>query len=335
MRGGLRRGFTLVELLVVIAIIGILVALLLPAVQSAREAARRLQCINKLKQMSLAAHNYHSANNSFPPGRTLPNSSWSAHARLLPYLEQAAAYELVDFGKAPTQKAKLLHFSAFRCPSDLEDRMNGSEPGHQQGWGRVNYKGCAGSDTGQWFGGQNREQSDGIFQTNRYITIGDIKDGTSNTAIFAEAVLGDGQHFVISVPGDWFAIATSNKTREQVYQACSALNPTAPGQESNFTGRGKQIACSGRNWVWGNFIPNRYNHVMPPNTASCGRYGGGNSMDASVNDAGGATTASSNHPGGCTVALADGSVRFINDSIAIQTWWALGSANGREVFSLP
>jgi prepilin-type N-terminal cleavage/methylation domain-containing protein/prepilin-type processing-associated H-X9-DG protein len=327
----LRLAFTLVELLVVIAIIGVLVALLLPAVQSAREAARRMQCGNHLKQLGLAAHNYHSVHSSFPPGRTLPNHSWSAHARLLPYIEQGNAYLLVDFKQSPTAKAAKMHFSIFRCPSDASDRMTGGEPGHQKGWGRVNYKGCAGSDTGQWLGVNKGEQNDGIFRTNHYTTIADLRDGTSHTAIFAEAVLGDGQHYKVEVPGDWFGIPTSAKTRQQVYDECKKLDPTNPANESNFVGASKQIACSGRNWVWGNFIPNRYNHVMPPNGPSCGRFAGSGSMDASVNDAGGATSASSRHPGTVTVALADGSVRTVQDQIDIHLWWAAGSIAGGEV----
>ena len=332
------RGFTLVELLVVIAIIGVLVALLLPAVQAARESARRTECLNNLKQLAVGTHNYHDTQNYFPAGRTTQDSagrsmhSWSAHARLLPYIEESAAFDLVDFRASPTLAAKTTHIDTFVCPSEVTDRMVNSGNGtHQAGWGRVNYKSCAGSDVGTMIGGSPpQEKNNGVFRTNEWIRFPDITDGTTHTCLFAEAVLGDGDVNVVEVPGDWLAIAMSNKTRKQVYDACVALNPKNLSTDPALTGSSKQIAASGRNWVWGNYIPNRYNHVMPPNTQSCGRFSGSSRMDASVNDRGGATTASSRHQGGINVALADGSARYIDERIQINVWWALGSINGGE-----
>jgi prepilin-type N-terminal cleavage/methylation domain-containing protein len=341
-----RDGFTLVELLVVIAIIGILVALLLPAVQVARESSRRTACLNNMKQMGIGAHHYHDVNRTFPAGRITRHPdgssghSWSAHARMLPFLEQVAVYELtrcrqngnllMPLSCGPNRDAKESHVNVFRCPSDHKETMSGypDSVGHQVGWGRVNIRTCAGSDTGEMRG--QVEQNDGVFRTNMYVAIRDIKDGTSFTTLFSEAVLGDGDVRKVSVPGDWFPVPTSARTREEVFEACASLNPTDESQRSQFTGRGKQIACSGRNWVWGNYVPNRYNHVMPPNAHSCGRWGGGSRMDASVNSKGGATTASSRHIGGVNICLADSSTRFVVDEIDLQIWWAIGSIDVGE-----
>jgi len=321
-----------VELLVVIAIIGILIGLLLPAVQAVREAARRTECSNNIRQIALAAHNYQTGQRYFPAGRLVGDEgdTWSQHARLLPYLEQAAAYDLVHYDYSPghsvNANARTCQIETFRCPSDRNKMLGPSGKDHP-GWGKNNYKGNAGNDTGQWKNG--KEQNNGIFLTNEFIRVEDILDGTTHTALFAEAVLGDAENQRVSVPSDWFAISTSNTTREAVYTACNAFDPEKnPG---SWLGEPKQISRSGRNWVYGNYIPTRYNHIMPPNSHSCGRYGGGGDMDATVNNNGGATAASSRHSGGANVAMADASVTFLSENVNIQVWWALGSRDGNEV----
>src|SRR5829696_7474861 len=127
-----RRGFTLIELLVVIAIIGVLIALLLPAVQAAREAARRSQCANNLKQIGLAIHAYADSYNVFPAGRSslaqavVGGENWSVHAFLLPWLEQAQTFDALNFHLRPDQSvendtAQRLWINAYLCPSDFHD----------------------------------------------------------------------------------------------------------------------------------------------------------------------------------------------------------------------
>jgi len=322
-----RAGFTLVELLVVIAIIGILVALLLPAVQAAREAARRISCANHLHQLAIAASNYHSVHGCFPAGRfreygTIGECTWSQHARLLPYLEQVQLDTIIDYNREPAYSVgRLQPISFFRCPSDI-DRLADSDPDYEYShaqWGRNNYKGNAGNDVGIW--DPPDEQNNGIFLTNVVISVDDITDGTNQTALFSEAVLGDGDSDNIDIPGDWFVIGIQNATTQHVYQACMNVTPQ--------TGSSNQISHSGRNWIYGNYVPTRYNHIMPPNRRSCTRAWGGNS-DAYVNDGGGATTASSRHPGGVNLCTADGATRFISDDIDIRVWWALGSSDGGE-----
>ena len=334
MRRVRRLAFTLVELLVVITIIGILTALLLPAVQSARGAARRMQCNNHLHQLVVAAQNYHEMYGNFPPGRTKKDKrtgqalqAWSQHARLLPFLEQTNVRSMIDYTQRPGSGANLQartsEVNVFRCPSD-QNRMVVNYGKNHFGWGKNNYKANAGNDTGQMIG--DKEQNNGVFLTDEVIGADDVSDGLSKTALFSEAVLGDADDRRIEIPSDWFRIGQNSRTREDVYRACLSVVPQL--------GPANQICRSGRNWTYGNYIPTRYNHVMPPNTASCARRNAtSGDLDATVNDNGGATTASSCHHGGVNVALADGSARFIVEKIDIKVWWALGSRNGDETLS--
>ncbi len=326
MRRSRCSGFTLVELLVVIAIIGTLIGLLLPAVQMVREAVRRSSCSNNLHQMAVAVQAYRAQYNCFPPGRFKSNvHRWSQHARLLPFLQEANVSVKIDYhsspGSAVNMEARMSHIAVFRCPSDT-NRMRDPYKKNHYGWGKNNYKGNAGNDIGLYKNGN--EQNNGIFMSNIIVKDAEIFDGDGNTALFAEAVLGDGDDQTIEIPGDWFRIPETHQTRNAVYNACKNVEPGV--------GPGNQICRSGRNWVWGNYIPTRYNHVMPPNTASCCRRDSSSGdLDAKVNDKGGATTASSYHPGGVNVVMCDASGKFINESIDIETWWALGSRDGEEV----
>lgn len=337
----LRRGFTLVELLVVIAIIGILVALLLPAVQAAREAARRSQCTNNLRQLGLAAHNFEGAKKSFPIGRRSgttinPDGSnstilqWGHLSLILPYAEEESVHDLIDYTQGSgISPARLVQIGFFLCPSDSsEDRMNvpvcqGTE------WadaGRTNYHGNGGNDTGQskTIGGVVVEQNNGIFVTNLAVKFKHITDGTSHTALYSEAIRGDGNNNLAEVPGDWFRISGTNQTAAVVFQKCSGLSNPAGSVG------GSQYSCRGRNWVHGDYTTSRYNHVMPPNGISCSQSSSGNVNAIPVNEDGTATTASSRHSGGVNMASADGSTHFVSEDIDYLIWSALGSRNGAE-----
>jgi prepilin-type N-terminal cleavage/methylation domain-containing protein len=340
--GGPTSGFTLVELLVVIAIIGLLVALLLPAIQSAREAGRRGQCLNHLRQLSVAALNYEQSNKKFPPGRLKPRA-WSQLVRMLPYLEESSIYQNIDLAeKIANQDLVKQHPELFRCPSDAEDRLQELGDSESQfDWGRNNYRGNAGSGIGMMYtpagaaSGEGeielaefptKQLQNGIFVTNRTVKMSDVIDGTSHTALFSEAVIGDGDDTLVEVPGDWFAISTSSDTSSKVYSACVALN-VATMNKSKF-----QFSKSGRNWVRGNYASARYNHIMPPNERSCARSDG-NLGAGDVNENGGATTASSRHPGGVNLMRADGSGQFVAENVELAAWQAFGSRNGGEVIS--
>jgi hypothetical protein len=325
----------------VIAIIGILVALLLPAIQAAREAGRRSQCLNQMRQLSVAALNYELSHKKFPPGRIKQgdNRHWSQFIRLLPYLEESNVYGLIDFEDKIKDQTDVVkqRMEVFLCPSDAEDRLSdlAADEDSQYDWGRNNYRGNAGSGTGEMYdpnplGGtpakDYAERNNGVFITNKAVKLSEITDGTSHTALFSEAVRGDGIDTQVEVPGDWFKISTASVTAAQVYTACATLDVSTMNKGNS------QFSKSGRNWVRGNFVTARYNHIMPPNERSCARKDG-NLGAGAINDDGGATTASSRHKGGVNVTCADGSSQFVADSIDLRIWQAWGSRNGSEIIS--
>jgi prepilin-type N-terminal cleavage/methylation domain-containing protein/prepilin-type processing-associated H-X9-DG protein len=350
-----RRGFTLIELLVVIAIIAVLIALLLPAVQSAREAARRAQCVNNLKQLGLAMHNYHSSINSLPWGDGPWWIEWSAHTLLLPYIEQGPIYNAINFSNGfflPGSPSFVLNYpvnttavysviNGFNCPSDT-DRL--TDPN-----GHNNYMANSGSAPNCDYGGIAGTPAwsepaagpfifsdSGIFSGLTFggssINIAAITDGTSNTAAFSERVKAIGNNFTgTSAPFDpgtpTASLATPpavptnvENTAQPYYQVC-IVTPPVPVNGNQDAANFMDDNISGAMWVSGQPALTRYIHVMPPNTWSC-RSG------LQI-----AHVANSRHPGGVNVAFCDGSVKFIKASIGLPTWWALGSRCGGEVIS--
>ncbi|QDV37817.1 DUF1559 domain-containing protein [Tautonia plasticadhaerens] len=337
-----RRGFTLIELLVVIAIIGVLIALLLPAVQAAREAARRAQCTNNLKQMGLGIHNYHSAIGTFPmgnarafesPGVITDWGTFSAHSMLLPYLEQNALYDSCNFdwniwyewGLQINATVWNVKVSAFLCPSDGnagQDHLN-------------NYHGSFGTGTQPW-----SERTNGIFAP-RFTAYGvhSITDGTSNTIAFVEALTGDygnlrqkHRQMASGVPGgnvdsQPYVLSDARQNLPAVMaqaQACMDRIQTTPGGNSN----------RGFRWQTGSPGLTLTNIILTPNStqypfSSC-RWDCGEGCGT---DFGHLHVPSSAHPGGVNVCFADGSIRFVKDSVAQTVWMSLGSRDGGEVVS--
>ena len=246
-----------------------------------------------------------------------------AHARLLGYLEETAAFNRIDFSKSVSDPAYATVcqtvVATFLCPSD-RNRMNFQDVDNKNQFpcAKNNYRANAGNDTGAWDATKNQEQNNGIFVTRTPVRLNQITDGLSHTALFSEAVLGDADDSNIEVPGDWFRVPLANQTAQQVYNACSNSQPEA--------GAGQQFSRSGRNWVRGNFVTTRYNHIMPPNTKSCTRCDAGKVGASQINDNGGATTASSRHVGGVNLSTADAGVRFISNNVDINVWWAWAAA---------
>jgi prepilin-type N-terminal cleavage/methylation domain-containing protein/prepilin-type processing-associated H-X9-DG protein len=341
--------FTLVELLVVIAIIGVLVALLLPAVQAAREAARRSQCINNIRQCAVAALNYESAKREFPTGRRSGQTAdlqtirqWGHLADILPFVEANNTYRQVNYKDPPDQSPiKTVSFSFFLCPSDPEDRVNHDVCTAGASWlnaGRTSVRGNGGADTGrspipgipQGPGIPVLERNNGIFVSNVAIRVKEVTDGLSHTAMYSEMVRGDGDRDVVETASDWLKMSgAADDSAEDAYQSCNAIaNPAA------LVGPGGQFCCGGRNWLHGDYATSRYNHLMPPNSKSC-THGSGNLTAIPVNEEGSATTASSRHNGGVNLAMADGSTHFVVDSVDRLIWNAAGSRNGEETLGDP
>jgi prepilin-type N-terminal cleavage/methylation domain-containing protein len=314
-----RRAFTLIELLVVIAIIGVLIALLLPAVQAAREAARRAQCTNNLKQIGLAIHNYHDVNNAFPMSSA--PSGISGHARMLPYLEQKNVYDSINFDLAwspdasgfdPNKTARGTTISTFLCPSDTVTVL-------PPGYAGTNYRMSNGSSLVRSYtpGDSSHVNAtmpppNGMFFQNFKIGLQDTTDGTSNTALFSEHVKGDFSDAIASERSDTFRPGTYPATPDEAVQQCRAID----WRDLTFQGNSEV----GAPWIGEGHTRTGYYHVSGPNTRSCmfppSRI---------------ATTANSEHPGGVNVLVGDGSVKFIKSTIHIQTWRAMGSRNLGEV----
>ena len=310
-----RVGFTLIELLVVIAIIAILIGLLLPAVQKVREAAARMQCQNNLKQMALAAHNYHDANGKLPPGRDA--NELSVHAYLLPYIEQDNVYKLIDFtvawDHANNATARAVPVKTFLCPSDPVTQV-------PAGWAGNNYRSNQGSGllhgqppTSPSNPNYGMPAPNGPFVPTRTVTLPGISDGTSNTAAFSEHLKGDFNNGV-STATDTFWPQTNPATQDEAVAQCAAIDPANLSHQ--------RVSDVGAPWIQGYHSTTAYFHVGPPNSRSCmfppGRI---------------ATTASSAHSGGVNVSMCDGSVRFVSNSIPLISWRAIGSRDGGEVFT--
>jgi type II secretory pathway pseudopilin PulG len=308
----------LVELLVVIAIIGILVGLLLPAVQAAREAARRMECSNNLKQFGLALHNYESAYKRLPSGRN--EMQLSPHAALLPFAEQAAVANLIDWRQGwnhpNNDAARAAQISFFNCPSDPQTIA-------PPGWATTNYRSNQGS--GLLHGLPPTDPSNvnfGLPEPNgpmiptKYLRFGDVIDGLANTAAFSEHGRGDFSNAVVSIT-DTFWPKTHPNTADEAVQQCLAIDPN----DLQF----QRVSDVGAPWLQGYHSTSTYFHVAPPQSRSCmfppGRI---------------ATTAQSFHAGdGVQVARCDGSVGFVTRSVDLTVWRAFGSRNGGEAIGAP
>ncbi len=333
-----KRGFTLIELLVVIAIIGVLIALLLPAVQAAREAARRSQCTNNLKQIGLGLHNYHSANSSFPMGASLGYynmgsrttwNDWSAQAAMLPFLEQTALYNAANFMWAPEWGGTMAYtinstvvntvINSFLCPSDAY--------AGKKGW--INsYAGSQGTTTYNIHNG-----STGMFTYQSCYSIADITDGTSNTVAFSEFLVSKWDKSRMAVTGRATMGGSGNSVGLNAFQIGYAnIMSTAMMCQQAFLG-GTSGNGPGSHWTTGAMGYTLFNTVIPPNgggkvTWSACRVG----CCAQAQHAH-FVNATSNHPGGVNVLHGDGSVKFLKSTIATNIWWAIGTRNGNEVVS--
>lgn len=309
------RGFTLIELLVVIAIIAVLVALLLPAVQQAREAARRTQCKNNLKQIGIAIANYESSHLIFPPGRLGYPMVFSVQAHILPHMDGANLYNLIDFNTAPSflaasnpmtrnEIAARTTIPAYICPSD-SGKVSGSE------FGPTNYAATTGSGIGT---AASIKTGDGVMYSGSNIRFAHVLDGLSNTVCFSETILGPGGSPSPSGP--------SAKPEQEVLELSGA---TVTTDAACVAGGGTWSVMRGAKWMNGHYGDTLYNHYYPPNHS---RHDCGN---ASHNY--GLTAARSRHEGGVHVLLCDGSCKFVSENVYLGTWTGLSTRANGEVLA--
>lgn len=303
-----RTGFTLVELLVVIAIIGILVGLLLPAVQAAREAARRMQCSNNLKQLALAAHNYESAFKRFPGPAENSLYGYSFQAKLLPFVEQSNLHALIDYQEPllqglpwrPTLNPALLPvvdmpLSVFQCPSD---------PGqvfyveNNQRWAGLNYVVNAGPGTGLTY--CSRSDTHGIVWRGSNVRFADITDGTSSTILMSETLFG--------MRGDDTTDLLDHRT--QVKRVSGGPPCVTAAEDLVLRPASRYEGRRAGQWIRNITYHTLINGFFPPNASEPDVSHHGECVSG----------ARSQHTGGVNAALSDGSVHFVSENIDLATW---------------
>ncbi len=334
-----RRGFTLIELLVVIAIIGVLVALLLPAVQAAREAARRMQCSNNLKQMGLGLHNYESVAGALPmsdvvqlaPGVAKPvwYNGFSVHVRILPFMEQGVAYNAINFNMnhlaVVNTTVVSTRVSVFTCPSD----PNADQRTPYPPFTGINASGCVtsyGFNEGDWYvwGGQTLTPTDnrGAFGPNRSRKFSEFLDGMSQTLLATDVKV----YQPLRRCSTQFANIQSPTVIPDPNSAPLVIAP-----EYNTCGLGQSHTF----WADGNAHETAMTTAWTPNKVIMDSLGNDLDLETVLITQGGPTfaaiTARSYHPGGVNALFADGSVKFIKGGVSGATWRAVGTPAGSEI----
>jgi len=324
-------GFTLVELLVVIAIIGVLVGLLLPAIQSAREAARASQCKNNLHQLSLAVLNFESARNHLPPGAevdlqtatTANNGSWGVHGRILPYLEQASLYSEVNLSEGWDFQEAIngLKIPIFACPSDpREDEIR------HPGKGKVSlYPTTYGFNYGTWFvfDPTTAAGGDGVFYPNSYLRMARLSDGASNTLLTAEVKAW--QPYTRNGGPPSTEIPSTIVEAEAIVASGAQFKQTGhtewPDGRVHHTGMTTTMTPNSRI----EYVHNGEVFDCDYNSWQEGKNGSEGQASYAI------VTSRSYHANSVHIALMDGSSRIVNQAIDLEVWRTLGSRESGKV----
>jgi prepilin-type processing-associated H-X9-DG protein/prepilin-type N-terminal cleavage/methylation domain-containing protein len=310
----MRKAFTLIEILVVIFIVGLLIALVLPAVQYARENARRMVCVNNLKQFGIGLNQYVLDYNRFPPGVS-GNTQFSFHVMLMPYMEQKNAYDQINFNNisiiesfanSTVGRSKI---STLQCPSDTYTSLQ--TPGDLIAPNKTNYAGNVGDE-------RMIVRPNGMFG-NKPIGLQTTTDGLSSTVAMSEMLVSrkNVEHRLRTVFKSASKLWGATNDLELFTSRCRDLIFFTPNFGMN----------KGEIWMFGQRYQTLYNHIMPPNQPSC------NFVAGTLSSVGSSVTATSLHPGGVNALFADGHVQFVKQTIQANIWRAIGTRNGGEVIS--
>jgi prepilin-type processing-associated H-X9-DG protein len=362
----------LIELLVVIAIIAVLIALLLPAVQAAREAARRSQCTNNMKQIGLAMHNYHTSYGTFPLGVSASNNTWnlahcgcsalitwdgwSVHSMLLPYLEAVPVYNAINFAFDPLVCSSGGRFNNTAFTTTIPGFLCPSDPWSGRKLGFINNY-CASIGTSIGVVQNYGQNSSGVFSYQQPYGLSEITDGSSNTVAFGEALVGDecgGSNFNpgnskndtyrgngVAIAGYCWNYDASSNAKYYLQTALPSCNAAWSSIATTGSSGSATLGCNRGNWWgWGAEAMTLFNTIVPPNSSQyqwsycrSGCNGCCNSNPCNLADHAEIANTNSQHPGGANILFADGHVAFLKSSLAIQTWWALGTKGSGEVLS--
>ncbi len=339
-----RPAFTLIELLIVIAIIAILIALLVPGVQKAREAANQLQCANNLKQIGLAMHNYMDSYKTLPPNgiyalngtAVTQTSAWSTLSRILPYIEAENLFRAIDFNVPYSQQPAITHerVGTYLCPSEIKDYGSGTDPVYGTKNWTLNYA----VNLGTWRTAAKTptgiQGGDGAFSPNRGLRPADFSDGMSNTLAMSEV-----KSYTNKISGNPTTVTSSTAPPPPV--ALTDLTATTPfGLAAVSLGTFDPTKFTHSEWVDGKVHETGFTTAFTPNTLV--PFVSGNSTfdvdfvsasETNLGDTCAAVTSRSYHFGIVNGLLMDGSVRTFSNGISISTWRALGTRAGGEVFS--